>query len=356
MTRHNSGTDSARRGSSTLICFSHLRWNFVYQRPQHLMSRLAEHYNVIFWEEAEIVPGEPSINIRKCQTTGVSIATPSIPPGLDEMQTNAILKSLLSTQVDPKAPVAVRWYYTPMMLPFSRHLATGCTVYDCMDELANFRFAPPALRQLEDELFAAADLVFTGGYSLYEAKRARHPEVHAFPSSVDVAHFAQARRISAGASASSARLGFYGVIDERMDLDLLGAIADARPEWSIEIVGPIVKIDPADLPLRDNLHYPGPSSYGELPARLSDWDVALMPFAMNESTRFISPTKTPEYLAGGRPVVSVPIVDVARHYGELEGVKIAAGAEAFVAACDGGRASRRSLISSTSSSACQKKR
>ena len=202
-----------------------------------------------------------------------------------------------------------------------------------MDELSAFRFAPPALLALEEELLGLADLVFTGGHSLYEAKRARHADVRPFPSSVDVPHFARARG-HAPAADEGPRFGFYGVIDERMDLDLVARLADARPDWQIEMVGPVVKIDPADLPQRPNLHYPGARTYDELPATVAGWDVALMPFAINEATRFISPTKTPEYLAAGRPVVSTPIIDVARHYGTIAGVRIADGPARFVQACE----------------------
>ncbi|HYG26799.1 MAG TPA: UDP-galactopyranose mutase, partial [Caulobacteraceae bacterium] len=203
---------------------------------------------------------------------------------------------------------------------------------------ANFKFAPPELTALEKELMEAADVVFTGGYSLYEAKQHAHPNIHPFPSSVDRKHFGRAREIAEEpadqARLGRPRLGFYGVVDERMDLELLSAIADARPEWQLCIVGPVVKIDPADLPSRPNIHYLGGKKYEELPFYLAGWDVALMPFAINESTRFISPTKTPEYLAGGRPVVSTPITDVVRHYGDLEGVRIASTAEEFIAECD----------------------
>ncbi|MDB5452941.1 MAG: UDP-galactopyranose mutase, partial [Caulobacteraceae bacterium] len=188
------------------------------------------------------------------------------------------------------------------------------------------------------ELLAAADVVFTGGYSLYEAKKGDHANIHPFPSSVDRAHFEQARRIAVDPADQidlpQPRLGFYGVVDERMDLELLAAIADARPNWQLVMVGPVVKISPGDLPQRPNIAYLGGKSYPELPCYLAGWDVAMMPFAINESTRFISPTKTPEYLAGGKPVVSTPITDVIRHYGDLEAVRIAATPEAFVAACE----------------------
>jgi UDP-galactopyranose mutase len=225
------------------------------------------------------------------------------------------------------------------MLPFSRELAPDLTVFDAMDELSKFKFAPAKLLDLEQELIGRADLVFTGGSSLYEAKKDRHDNVHLFPSSVDRTHFAKARAHQFDPAdqeeLNRPRLGFYGVIDERFDIELLDKVAAMRPDWSFVMVGPVVKIDPADLPRRPNIHYLGSKKYEQLPAYLSGWDVALMPFAMNQSTQFISPTKTPEYLAGGKPVVSTPIKDVVRHYGQLEGVKIASTPQEFVAACEG---------------------
>ena len=322
----------------TLICFSHLRWDFVFQRPQHLMTRFAQAHRIIYWEEPMVGGGEslPRLDTRNDPDSGVMIVTPVLPDG--DIDREAVLRDLLDTLLADYPDDLVRWYYTPMMLGFSRHLKAVCTIYDCMDELANFKFAPPELVALERALFRLADVVFTGGYSLWEAKSGLHANIHAVPSSVDVAHFGQARTIKHGdadqASLPRPRFGFYGVVDERMDLGLLATLADARPDWAIVVVGPVVKIDVADLPVRPNLHYLGGKSYAELPAYLAGWDVALMPFAINDSTRFISPTKTPEYLAGGRPVVSTPITDVVRHYGELEGVMIAAETEAFVTACD----------------------
>lgn len=324
----------------TLICFSHLRWAFVFQRPQHLMMRFARSRRVIFWEEPIIdaAAEEPALRTSVCATTGVRVATPVLPEGLAPAATERALMGLLDAAVAGEAGPLVRWYYTPMMLPFSGHIPAACTVYDSMDELSGFLGAPPELVALEQRLFEEADVVFTGGYSLFEAKRDRHPNIHPFPSSVDVPHFAAARSTIADpadqADLPTPRLGFYGVIDERLDLDLLAALADARPAWSIVMVGPVVKIDEDALPRRANLHYLGGKRYDELPSYLAHWDVALMPFALNAATRFISPTKTPEYLAAGRPVVSTAIVDVARHYGELDAVQIADGASAFIAACD----------------------
>ncbi|MDX6804938.1 glycosyltransferase [Terrihabitans sp. PJ23] len=229
----------------------------------------------------------------------------------------------------------VHWYYTPMALSFSRHLSPGLCIYDNMDELSAFRGAPPRMVALERELLRRADIVFTGGQSLFEAKKDRHPNVHAFPSSIDAGHFHQARGKALDEPEDQAaiphpRLGFFGVIDERMDVDLVGRMADLRPDWQFVMIGPVVKIDPAALPQRPNLHWLGGKSYQELPAYLSGWDAGIMPFAINESTRFISPTKTPEFLAAGLPVVSTPIRDVIRPYGDLELVEIAADAETFV--------------------------
>ena len=328
-------------GPTTLICFSHLRWNFVFQRPQHLMSRFAREMNVIFWEEPiEIGRKETAfLQVREAEdASNVRLVVPHLPEGMPDDAREAALERLLDAHTAALHGPIVAWYYTPMMLPFSRHLDADLVVFDAMDELSKFKFAPPRLLDLEQELIDRADLVFTGGSSLFEAKKDRHPNVHCFPSSVDRAHFAKARSRQFEPADQEdlprPRLGFYGVLDERFDTELLDQVARMRPDWSFVMVGPVVKIAPEDLPNRPNIHYLGPKTYAELPSYLSGWDVALMPFAMNESTEFISPTKTPEYLAGGKPVVSTPVKDVVRHYGHLEGVGIAATAEEFVAACE----------------------
>jgi UDP-galactopyranose mutase len=326
---------------TTLICFSHLRWNFVFQRPQHLMSRFAGEMSVVFWEEPiDIGPNEKAyLQIREAEDSpNVRIAVPHLPEGMPDDAREAALKRLLDAYTASIRGPLIAWYYTPMMLPFSGHVDADVTVFDAMDELSKFRFAPVKLLELEQALIDKADIVFTGGSSLYEAKKDRHANVHCFPSSVDRAHFAKARARTFDPADQEdlpkPRLGFYGVIDERFDTELLDRIASARPDWSFVMVGPVVKIAEDELPKRPNIHYLGPKTYAQLPSYLAGWDVALMPFAMNESTQFISPTKTPEYLAGGKPVVTSPIRDVVRHYGKLEGVKVAATPEEFVAACE----------------------
>ncbi|MBV9266050.1 MAG: glycosyltransferase family 1 protein [Acidobacteriaceae bacterium] len=226
------------------------------------------------------------------------------------------------------------WYYTPMAREFSRHLRPQVTVYDCMDELSAFAGAPPAMKANEQELFAHADLVFTGGTTLYEAKRKQHDLVYAFPSSVDVAHFAKARALNTEPEDQRVipfpRIGYAGVIDERMDVALLSQIAGLKQDWHYVMLGPVVKIDPAILPKAANIHYLGMKQYADLPAYFSGWKIGLLPFALNESTRYISPTKTPEYLAAGLRVVSTPIRDVVTPYGDLGLAAIANNASDFV--------------------------
>jgi UDP-galactopyranose mutase len=312
-----------------LLCFSHLRWDFVFQRPQQVMSRLAERFRIVFWQEP--VEGDAlRLNRNKLADWDVEVVTPVAGPGgASEDQLRDLLDGLVAEIGVP----TVRWYYTPMMTGFSEHLKADCVVYDCMDELANFRFAPADLLERETRLLAASDVVFTGGYSLFDAKRDRHPNVFPFPSSVDKQHFGKARAL-AGAKNGRPLFGFFGVIDERMDLELVDALCAARPDWDFELIGPVVKIDPAALPQHDNLRFPGSCEYRDLPAAIARWDVALMPFAMNEATKFISPTKTPEYLAAGKPVVSTPVRDVVRGYGRLQGVRIAEDAASFAAECE----------------------
>ncbi len=325
-----------------IVVFSHLRWDFVYQRPQQLLSRIAAHRQVLFVEEPVDGGEEPDRWELTRPIRGVLVARPRLSrlpsraPAEVLSTTADLLCPLLSAQ-HVVAPVA--WVYTPMMEPLLDAVAPSLVVYDCMDELSLFLGAPAELTQREEALLERADLVFTGGRSLYEAKRARHPRVSCFPSSVDAAHFAQAQpgrgaieEPAEQASLPRPRLGYFGVLDERLDAAALDAIAAAHPEWQIVMVGPTVKIDPATLPRRDNIHYFGQQPYERLPAYLSGWDVALLPFALNDATRYISPTKTLEYMAAERPIVSTRIADVARSYHDI--VYLADTPEAFVVACE----------------------
>lgn len=323
--------------SVDIVCFCHLRWDFVYQRPQHLMSRFAKSGRVFYIEEPVISEGAARFETT-ARDGGVTVVVPHVPR---EKTANmaGVLRALIDRMFrEHRIGAHYLWIYTPMAVEWTRHLRPSAVIYDCMDELSAFKGAPPGLKQNEKELLAWADIVFTGGRSLFEAKRNQHPSVYCFPSSVDVAHFASARSVRTEpddqARIPGPRLGYFGVIDERMDLELLAKVADARPDWHFVIVGPVVKIDPVDLPQRANIHFLGMKKYEQLPSYIAGWDVAILPFARNEATRFISPTKTPEYLAAGRPVVSTSIRDVVNPYGDLGLAHIADEAPAFAAAVE----------------------
>lgn len=318
-----------------LVVFSHLRWNFVYQRPQHILSRLAQRWPVVFIEEP--IPGAEEDRIEHIAAApGVEVWRPHLrgpQHGFHPAHKHVLQRLLARCIAERGLDDYWIWFYTPMAVPMADTLAPAGIIYDCMDELSLFRGAPPELLAQESALFAAADVVFTGGRSLYNAKKDRHPNVHCFPSSVDAQHFRQgAADHPAQQALPHPRLGYCGVIDERIDLQLIAGIAQRRPDWQIVMVGPVVKIDPASCPRLPNIHWLGQQGYDDLPAFINGWDVCLLPFALNESTRFISPTKTLEYMACGKPSVSTAIRDVVEPYGHV--VPIHADAEGFVQACD----------------------
>jgi UDP-galactopyranose mutase len=327
-----------------IIVFSHLRWDFVFQRPQHLMTRLARTHRVFFFEEPVHEPGparleisSPAANLHVCRPH-----TPGEESGFADSQLpylHALLEKLVASH-ELDAPIV--WMYTPMALPLLQRLDAALVVYDCMDELSAFKDAPRELLHREQALFKAADVVFTGGPSLFRAKQLLHPNVHNFPSSVEKDHFARARDATLDHPAQRElphpRLGFFGVIDERFDPVSVSLLADAHPEWQIVLVGPVVKVDADALPRRPNIHYMGQRAYAELPEFLAGWDVCLLPFAINEATRFISPTKVLEYMAAEKPIVSTPVVDVVEPYGHI--VHIGRHSQAFVAACERALAER----------------
>jgi hypothetical protein len=320
-----------------IVCFSHLRWDFVYQRPQHVLSRCQRRMNVHFWEEPVFSDAiQPELRIAE-QDSGIMVLTPVLPRGAGAEEAIHLQRELLNDYLGARISGSViGWYYTPMALQFSAHWEPDVTVYDCMDELSAFLGAPRELLNWESELFRRAHVVFTGGASLHAAKRRQHPNVHCFPSSVDKQHFAAAR-VAQSEPADQRdiphpRIGFFGVLDERFDTSLIRDVSQSHPEWNFVLIGPVAKIREDELPRASNIHYLGRKGYAELPGYLSGWDVATLPFAQNQATRFISPTKTPEYLAAGRKVVSTPIDDVISPYGQLGLVEIAGNAAEFSAA------------------------
>ncbi|HZT11536.1 MAG TPA: glycosyltransferase [Candidatus Baltobacteraceae bacterium] len=322
--------------SRSIICFSHLRWSFVFQRPQHILSRLAAEYDIHFFEEPVFEDGAIPELVKESPAAGVTVVRPRLPrtePERAEIEQEHLLRSYIA-QERLRSPIL--WYYTPMAMGFTQRVTHSLCVYDCMDELSMFAFAPAILKERERMLFDRADVVFTGGRSLFYNKRRHHENVRCFPSAVDAQHFAP-RAVPEPAELRSLphpRFGFYGVVDERFDAEYLRRIASARPQWQFVVVGPVVKIDPQTLPQAPNIHYVPQRGYDELPAYLHHWDVAMLPFALNDSTRFISPTKTLEYLAAEKPVISTPIADVVDPYGEEGLVGIAGTPEEFVSLGD----------------------
>ena len=325
----------------TLFVFSHLSWDFVYQRPQQLMSRLARHYRIFFIEEPEPAGGteeaaavgwhatQPLPQLTVLRSSGIVEKR-----GFNERNVPALREKL--SELRQQHPNGIAWLYTPMAMPLLEVLNPVRVIYDCMDELSAFMNPPAGLLEHERQLLERADLVFTGGPSLYAIKRHLNANVHCFPSSVDVTHFRKAldRKIAypPHEPLPQPRLGFFGVLDERLDLALIAAIADARPHWQLVLVGPVVKIDPASLPQRPNICYTGQQPYALLPAFLASWDVCLMPFALNEATRFISPTKSLEYMAAELPVVRTAVKDVVEQHADV--VTIADTADDFIHCCD----------------------
>ena len=327
-----------------LVCLSHLRWDFVYQRPQHLMSRASEHFDVTYVEEP-VFEGDGEPHLHWSERGSVKICVPALPERrrAEDVYSATVAKTVAellgSYLTNRPAGLRVLWYYTPMALAFSQSIDADVVVYDNMDELSAFLGASSVMAKMEDELLERADVVFTGGMSLYAAKRDRHSNVHAFPSCVDIEHFRQARGLTGAVVAEQKNIptpivGFFGVIDERLDVRLLDEIATLRANFNFVMVGPVVKINAATLPRRANIHWLGAKGYATLPRYLSGWSAGFMPFALNESTRFISPTKTPEFLAAGLQVVSTPIVDVVNSYGKLGLVEIATGPAEFAAKLD----------------------
>jgi UDP-galactopyranose mutase len=320
-----------------LVAFSHLRWGFVWQRPQHLLTRFAREMPVVVVEEPEYHLQGADVRVR--HDHGVTVVTPLLPWTDERHGFGDHVNRRISRVVEPfvrPGTNPILWYYTPMALGAEpATVRPRLTVYDAMDDLASFRAAPPELRRREARLLSTVDLVFAGGPTLYRQRRDMHPSVHCFPSGVEAAHFASRTKASPPeglADQGRPILGYYGVIDERLDLDLLAEVADLRPDWTIALIGPVAKIDEDTIPVRDNIVRFGQQAYDDLPAFLACFDVALMPFARNEATRAISPTKTLEYLAGGKPVVSTPITDVMALYGDA--VEIASTGEEFVAAAE----------------------
>lgn len=293
-----------------MIVFCHLRWQFVYQRPQHIISRMARTMKTLFIEE-------PLHNHEDEEPGNLIVVNEMLhvlQPNVKDIESIA---DIIPNYVKNKN-IPVGWFYSASFCPLLEPLQFETIVYDCMDELSLFKGAPAHLINQEKYLMANADIIFTGGKSLYESKKQLHNNVHCFPSSVDQLHFAQALDgiviPDDIANLQSPIVGYYGVIDERINLGLLREAAKKLPCVSFVMIGPLAKIEESDLPKEPNIHYLGMKSYHELPHYLKAFDIAMMPFALNDATKYISPTKTLEYMAAGKPIISTKIIDVVRDY------------------------------------------
>lgn len=328
-----------------IIVFSHLRWNFVWQRPQQFLSRFGEKHPILFVEEPmwDLAAGEqPRAEIQEVQAN-ITTLVPHMPAGatkdeLDGARREMVRDALKSHPQSNRFQSPLLWYYSPMDAAWSLgYFNSRGIIYDCMDELSLFAGAPAELVEQEARLIKNADIVFAGGKDLSEKKREQHSNVHFFGCGVEYQHFAQAQDSSKPLPADVAELprpviGWFGVIDERMDYDLVKEMAEARPDWSFVLVGPVVKVDPASLPQAPNLYWVGQRDYKELPDYCRAYDVCMMPFALNDATRYINPTKALEYLATGRPVISTPVNDVVSQYTGT--IAIAKNAQEFVRAIE----------------------
>lgn len=322
----NAGNEANEGKKYDMVVFCHLRWDFVYQRPQHLISRMAQDMKILMIEEPWHREEEKASRLNVINEN-LHVLQPNVKT-IEEIE--SILPQYVSREV------YTGWFYSASFVPLLNYFKLEKVVYDCMDELSLFKGAPSKLIEQEKYLMSNADIVFTGGKSLYESKSQHHSNVHCFPSSVDQKHFEKALNGIAIpndlASINGPVVGYFGVIDERIDLDMINEVALLKPDVSFVMLGPLAKISDEDLPRQQNIHYLGMKDYAQLPAYLKGFSIAMMPFALNDATKYISPTKTLEYMAAAKPIISTAIKDVVRDYKSC--VKIVATAEEFATAID----------------------
>lgn len=294
-----------------MIVFCHLRWHFVYQRPQHIISRISKTMKTLFIEE-------PLYNNESKESGNLIIINDMLhvlQPNVKDIESIA---AIIPEYVKNK-DIPVGWFYSAIFCPLSECIDFETIVYDCMEELSLLKGSAKNVINQEKYLISNADIIFTSGKSLYELKKQWHTNVHCFPSSVDEPHFAKAlngiKVADDVANLQSPIVGYYGVIDERIDFALLHETALKLPNVSFVMIGPLSKIEKNDLPQEDNIHYLGMKSYNELPHYLKAFDIAMIPFAVNDTTKYISPTKTLEYMSAGKPIISTKITDIVHDYG-----------------------------------------
>lgn len=329
-----------------IIVHCHLRWDGVWQRPQQFLSRLAKKHPVLFCEGPTLVNEEitPRFEIKEASNAENVLVMQTFFPASKfsdgawvDSERLRLLKEALAGELSGQFDSPVQWFYDPMAVTaYAGNIGERAIVYDCMDQLSQFKFAPPELIQREVTLLEKADVVFCGGRKLREAKSRINSNCHFYGCGVDVEHFGKARLEETPLpedlqKMSRPVLGYFGVVDERLDYGLIAALADANPKWSVAIIGPVVKVDPASLPTRPNLYWLGRREYQQLPGYTKGFDVCLMPFALNEATEYINPTKACEYMATGTQIVSTAVPDVVSNFSEV--VDVAQNQEEFIEMC-----------------------
>lgn len=341
--RANSGPSS----DFPIVVHSHLGWDWVWQRPQQFLSRLSARHRVLFVEGPVPVEGIAAANMTLREVPdfpNIVVVQMQMPAkrwsdgAWVDKERRRLVQSVLAGPLGQSFANPVQWFYDPMAVTaFAGHLNERALVYDCMDQLSQFKGAPPELVKRERELLAVADVVFAGGPKMWAAKREHNSNCFSYGCGVDVKHFGKARKATTPLPFDVAQLrgkvlGYFGVVDERMDYELVAALADHDPGWHVVIVGPTAKVDRKDFPERPNLHWLGGRDYAQLPAYAKAFDVCLMPFAINEATEYINPTKALEYMATATPIVSTAVQDVVLQFSDV--VRVADSHAGFIAFCE----------------------
>ena len=283
-----------------VVVLSHLRWDFVYQRPQHLMTRAAGRHRVLFIEEP--LSADTFAFQMRTDTSGVRVVQPLLPSGTPDPDAESWLRGALTDLVAEwrgagwSSGTTRSW--PSRSAAISRPRSRSSTAWISSARFA-VRHQPFARAKTRSSVAPTLSSPGAGAFG-----RRSGACIRVFTVSRAASTFRTSRRPGwrseppALASIPHPRLVYAGVIDERIDLDLLHALADSGA-GEVVLIGPVAKIDPADIPRGPHIHALGQRPYAELPSFFAHADLGLMPFALNEATRFISPTKTPEYLAAG---------------------------------------------------------
>lgn len=316
-----------------IVCLSSTRWSFLWQRPQQIMSRLCARHDILYVDPPFPVAEEQvrgisndesgTLIVKNLQTINdalqifrpLEISRFSYP----DLDSNELLKmnqELLQCQIQKALfqlgwQHPLLWLYDPRNVNLVDQLNPCGVIYDCVDSFRSFSWSHPHVSIWEEALVDRADVVLATSRALYQERLRKNRYTFLVPNAADYKHFSpwQGYEKPADITAiSRPRLGFIGAIYEWVDLELLQVIADKSPAWNLVLIGP--KQHGLQLPERSNIHWLGQRGYAELPAYVHSFDVALIPFLVNETTQHANPIKFWEYLAAGKPVVSTLLPEI----------------------------------------------